>query len=181
MSNAEEVKLEAVLSRDNLKAAWAAVKANDGAAGVDRKTITATAAHLKSHWTGIRDKLLNADSQPAAVRAVEIPKANGAGQEVGCGHGSEEFLRPSQSRPVDEPAEGQDRRQTGTEADWPLPACAPAPRGRQARAATAGHPPRGSAHSMYTKHNLCRNDCFVTTDADWRGHCHRRCRRIARW
>lgn len=83
MSKAEEVKLEAVLSRDNLKAAWAAVKANDGAAGVDRKTITATAAHLKSHWTGIRDKLLNGDYQPAAVRAVEIPKANGGVRLLG--------------------------------------------------------------------------------------------------
>lgn len=77
MSTKEEVKLEAVITRENLEAAWSAVKSNDGAAGVDRKTIKETAAHLKRHWEGIRDKLMNGEYQPAAVRAVEIPKANG--------------------------------------------------------------------------------------------------------
>jgi len=83
MSNTEAVKLEAVLSRENLEAAWAAVKANDGAGGVDRKTVEVTQTHLKSHWTEIRDKLLNGDYQPAAVRAVEIPKANGGMRLLG--------------------------------------------------------------------------------------------------
>ena len=70
MSQMEEVKLEAVLTQENLKRAWAAVKRNDGAAGVDRKTIDDTKAHLKRHWPGIRDKLLNGSYQPAAVRAT---------------------------------------------------------------------------------------------------------------
>ena len=83
MSDTEEVKLDAVVTRENLEAAWAAVKANDGAAGVDRKTIKETAAHLKRHWAGIRDKLLNGAYQPAAVRAVEIPKGNGGSRRLG--------------------------------------------------------------------------------------------------
>lgn len=83
MSKAEEVKLEAVVTRENLQAAWAAVKANDGAAGTDRKTIKETAVHLKRHWAGIRDKLLNGEYQPAAVRAVEIPKGNGESRRLG--------------------------------------------------------------------------------------------------
>lgn len=83
MSQMEEVKLEAVLSQENLKRAWAAVKRNDGAAGVDRKTIDDTKAHLKRHWPGIREKLLNGSYQPAAVRAVEIPKASGASRMLG--------------------------------------------------------------------------------------------------
>lgn len=83
MSLTEEVKLEAVVKRENLEAAWAAVEANDGAAGVDGQTVKETAAHLKSHWAGIRDKLLNGTYQPAAVRAVEIPKASGGTRRLG--------------------------------------------------------------------------------------------------
>lgn len=83
MSETMEMKLEAILSRENLEAAWSAVKANDGAAGVDRKTVEQTSAHLKRHWAGIREKLLSGDYQPAAVRAVEIPKANGGTRLLG--------------------------------------------------------------------------------------------------
>lgn len=83
MSETEEVKLEAVLSRENLEAAWRAVKSNGGSAGVDRKTIPATAAHLKTHWPGIREKLLTGAYRPAAVKAVSIPKANGGTRMLG--------------------------------------------------------------------------------------------------
>lgn len=79
----EKVVLEEVLSRANMQAAWAAVKANDGAAGVDRKTIEATELHLKGHWVDIRDKLYSGSYQPAAVRAVEIPKASGGTRLLG--------------------------------------------------------------------------------------------------
>lgn len=83
MSETMEMKLEAILSRENLEAAWSAVKANDRAAGVDRKTVEQTSAHLKRHWAGIREKLLSGEYQPAAVRAVEIPKANGGTRLLG--------------------------------------------------------------------------------------------------
>jgi RNA-directed DNA polymerase len=83
MSNTEAVTLEAVLSQENLETAWAAVKRNDGASGVDRKTIEATQTHLKRHWAGIREKLINGEYQPAAVRAVTIPKANGGSRRLG--------------------------------------------------------------------------------------------------
>ena len=83
MSQMEEVELEAILSQENLKRAWAAVKRNDGAAGVDRKTIQDTQVHLKQHWAGIREKILTGNYQPAAVRAVEIPKANGGSRMLG--------------------------------------------------------------------------------------------------
>jgi RNA-directed DNA polymerase len=79
----EEAKLEAILSRENLTLAWEAVERNDGAAGVDRKTIDETKAHLKRHWPAIRAKLESGDYRPAAVRAVEIPKANGGSRMLG--------------------------------------------------------------------------------------------------
>lgn len=78
-----KVELEEVLSRENLLAAWAAVERNDGAAGVDRKTVEATRAHLQQHWPGIREKLYAGSYQPAAVRAVEIPKASGGTRRLG--------------------------------------------------------------------------------------------------
>lgn len=83
MSETVEVNLEAILSRENLEAAWRAVKSNDGSAGVDRKSIDATAAHLKTHWPGIKEKLLSGAYRPAAVKAVAIPKANGGIRTLG--------------------------------------------------------------------------------------------------
>lgn len=83
MGTTEEVNLEAVLSRENLAVAWIAVKENDGAGGVDGKSIAETELHLKQHWPGIREKLLTGAYQPAAVRAVEIPKANGGRRMLG--------------------------------------------------------------------------------------------------
>jgi len=83
MSQMERVNLESILSQENLKEAWAAVKRNDGAAGVDRKTIQDTKAHLKVHWPDIREKILTGNYQPAAVRAVEIPKASGGKRLLG--------------------------------------------------------------------------------------------------
>lgn len=83
MSEMEKVKLEDILASENMRQAWKAVKQNDGAAGVDRKTIEQTAEHLKQHWPEIRRKLLDSEYRPAAVRAVEIPKANGKTRMLG--------------------------------------------------------------------------------------------------
>lgn len=77
------VNLEAVLTRENLRAAWAAVKGNRGSAGVDRKSIRRTEEHLKQHWPAIRAKLLAGTYRPAAVRGVEIPKASGGTRRLG--------------------------------------------------------------------------------------------------
>lgn len=83
MSNTVEIRLEMVLERKNMEVAWAAVKANDGAAGVDRMTVKTSADHLKRHWPTVREKLLSGEYQPAAVRAVEIPKASGGTRWLG--------------------------------------------------------------------------------------------------
>jgi retron-type reverse transcriptase len=66
-----------------MQLAWAAVKANAGSAGVDRKTIEATQVHLVEHWPGIAQKLRAGTYKPAAVRAVRIPKANGGERQLG--------------------------------------------------------------------------------------------------
>ena len=83
MSNTQAITLEQVLSRQTMQQAWKSVKANKGAAGVDRKTIDQTEDHLKRHWIEIRHKIESGEYQPSAVRAVSIPKANGGNRLLG--------------------------------------------------------------------------------------------------
>ncbi len=78
-----EPTLERVLEKENLRAAWQAVKANGGAPGVDGMDIGKTAAHLRDHWEAIEAKLRAGDYQPGAVRAVDIAKANGGIRTLG--------------------------------------------------------------------------------------------------
>lgn len=79
----DAINLELILSKENMEAAWAAVARNDGAAGVDRKSVAQTKAHLQRHWAIIRETLLKDAYKPAAVRAVEIPKASGGTRTLG--------------------------------------------------------------------------------------------------
>ena len=81
--NTEAATLEAALSEENVREAWLAVKANGGAPGVDGRDVEATAEHLRTHWEGIRAKLLAGEYKPGAVRAVDIPKANGGTRRLG--------------------------------------------------------------------------------------------------
>lgn len=79
----KEPTLERVLDKENLRAAWLAVKANNGAPGVDGMDIGKTEAHLRKHWDKIEAKLRSGDYQPGAVRAVDIPKGNGGTRTLG--------------------------------------------------------------------------------------------------
>ncbi len=81
--NTEPATLETVLSTENTREAWLAVKANGGAPGVDGRDIDATAEHLRAHWKDIRAKLLAGDYKPGAVRSVDIPKASGGTRRLG--------------------------------------------------------------------------------------------------
>ena len=78
-----DITMETVLARENMRAAWAAVKANAGAAGVDGKGIAESEEHLSTHWPTVREKLLRGDYQPAAVRAVDIAKPGGGTRRLG--------------------------------------------------------------------------------------------------
>ncbi len=75
--------LVAVLAVENLRAAWLAVKANDGAPGVDKMDMEQSARHLREHWETMRTKLLSGEYKPGTVRAVSIPKANGGERQLG--------------------------------------------------------------------------------------------------
>lgn len=81
--NTEPVTLEGVLAKENLNAAWLQVKANAGAAGVDGLSVESSRVYITEHWQPIEAALLAGRYQPEAVRAVEIPKANGGVRTLG--------------------------------------------------------------------------------------------------
>jgi RNA-directed DNA polymerase len=71
------------LARENMAAAWKRVKANKGSAGVDGRTVQATAQDLRTAWPAIRAGLLEGSYRPAPVRLVSIPKPGGGQRELG--------------------------------------------------------------------------------------------------
>lgn len=75
--------MEVVLERENMRKAYRAVRRNRGAAGVDGRSIAATAAHLRAHWSGIEAKLSAGTYRPSPVRGVRIPKASGGQRLLG--------------------------------------------------------------------------------------------------
>lgn len=81
--DAAPVTMERVLQRENLHAAWLAVKSNHGAAGVDGRSISETETHLRENWESIQERLSEGTYRPGAVRAVIIPKANAGERQLG--------------------------------------------------------------------------------------------------
>lgn len=75
--------LQAVLTRQNLQAAWKRVKANRGAAGVDGLDIEQTAQRLQTTWSDLCQALRQGRYRPSPVRKVLIPKPDGSQRELG--------------------------------------------------------------------------------------------------
>lgn len=75
--------LEQILSMENMRAAYRAVKANDGAPGIDGMEVKEFGASFARRWEVVRPKLEEGTYQPAPVLGVEIPKANGGKRLLG--------------------------------------------------------------------------------------------------
>jgi len=75
--------MDEILSGENLRRAYRAVKRNRGEPGVDGITVDEIADHLRQHWPTIRAKLYAGEYQPALVRGVRIPKPNGGSRQLG--------------------------------------------------------------------------------------------------
>lgn len=74
--------MEAVVERENMRAAWKQVKRNKGAAGVDGMTVEDLEAALWDLWPQVREDLLAGRYKPSPVRKVEIPKPGGKGKRM---------------------------------------------------------------------------------------------------
>lgn len=76
--------MEAIADPVNLSAAWAKVRANAGAAGVDGRSVAAFAADEGRQLAALRRRLLSAERYvPPPVRRVEIPKPDGRMRPLG--------------------------------------------------------------------------------------------------
>jgi RNA-directed DNA polymerase len=69
--------IDKVWRLSTLQAAWQQVKANKGAAGIDRQSIEGFAAHEERYLSELSRQLEQGEYRPQAVRRVEIPKAGG--------------------------------------------------------------------------------------------------------
>jgi group II intron reverse transcriptase/maturase len=80
--NAEGL-LEAILSRDNLNAAYWKVKQNKGAAGIDGMSVEDMLPYLKEHREELLERIRKGKYRPKPVRRVEIPKPEGGKRQLG--------------------------------------------------------------------------------------------------
>lgn len=74
--------MEAVVSRENLRAAYRRVKSNKGSAGVDRMSLAELGPYLRDNWAAIKVSLLEGRYEPAPVGRVDIPKPGGKGMRT---------------------------------------------------------------------------------------------------
>lgn len=75
--------MEEVVCRENLLAAWARVKRNRGAAGIDDMSVDDLMPYCREHWPRIKKLLLSGHYRPQAVKRVVIPKAAGGERVLG--------------------------------------------------------------------------------------------------
>ena len=72
-----------VIDKQEIVAAYRAVLANDGAAGVDGQTLKEFAQDLKGNLYKLWNRLSSGSYFPLLVRRVEIPKAGGGKRPLG--------------------------------------------------------------------------------------------------
>ena len=72
-----------VVDPANMRRAWKRVKANQGAPGVDGMTLEDFPTFARSHWSAIRQALLDGTYQPPPVRRVSILKPHGGERSLG--------------------------------------------------------------------------------------------------
>jgi len=75
--------MERIMDRANMRRAWKRVKANKGAPGSDGMTLEDFPTFARSHWSAVRQDLLDGTHQPQPVRRVSIPKPNGGERWLG--------------------------------------------------------------------------------------------------
>ncbi|MEK4873479.1 group II intron reverse transcriptase/maturase [Bacillus sp. FSL W8-0102] len=77
------MRMEQVLSRENLLEALHRVERNKGSHGVDGMSVSELRPYMMEHWHEICTSLLEGTYKPQPVRRIEIPKPNGGKRKLG--------------------------------------------------------------------------------------------------
>lgn len=72
-----------VLSRGNMKRAYAQVLENKGAAGIDGRSVNNLSSYLQQHWRSIKHRVESGSYVPNPILSVEIPKSKGKTRLLG--------------------------------------------------------------------------------------------------
>lgn len=75
--------IEKILSEENLNEAIKRVKANKGACGIDKMSVSELDEYLRKHKEEIISSIMNMTYKPQPVRRVYIPKPNGKKRPLG--------------------------------------------------------------------------------------------------
>lgn len=75
--------MEAVVERDNARAALKRVRQNKGSPGADGMTVEELPKYLVAHWQEVREQLLAGTYQPQPVKRQLIPKPGGGTRQLG--------------------------------------------------------------------------------------------------
>ena len=75
--------LNEVLSKPNMTRAYVRVVGNEGAAGIDKMSVSQLKAYLHESWAELKRLIETGDYEPQAVRRVTIPKPNGGERHLG--------------------------------------------------------------------------------------------------
>ncbi len=78
-----QLAMEEVCERENLRAALQRVRGNKGSPGMDGMTVDQLPDYLKQHWPAIRERLLKGTYEPQPVKRVEIRKPDGGVRKLG--------------------------------------------------------------------------------------------------
>ena len=76
--------MDKVFAPDTLEAAWEKVRANGGAAGVDRQSIERFEANEEQYLAELATALREGSYRPQPIRRVEIPKGDGSRCPTEC-------------------------------------------------------------------------------------------------
>jgi len=88
-----ETMMEQAVADENYASALAAVKRNQGGAGIDRMTTAQLEIHLRANWWILKEKLLKGSYVPSPVRRVEIPKPSGGTRMLGIPTVQDRFIQ----------------------------------------------------------------------------------------
>ena len=83
LANHNNLLMEKVVERDNLKKAIGRVESNKGSSGVDNMQVNELRPYVIKHWNRIKQELLDGTYKPSPVRRVGIPKQDGGVRELG--------------------------------------------------------------------------------------------------